>query len=358
MDMNCVLPKYVGPGANRGGSVLVLVLIIVSSLTVISVGLAYRTRIEIRLAQSDARRTQAYYLALGGVERIKALIGQQEELSPAVLARICQFGATAKEERLFEQVQGLNDTESEFLTYSLRDERGYLNINKSDPAGWENLPIISREFRAAVLDWIDADDDTNPDGAETDFYQRLEPAYVAKNKPCVTLKELLLPRGITYAMYTGEDFNRNFFLDDNERDGLFSLPPDNEDNILQPGLVDIFTVYGDARVNINTAPREVLAALPGLDTDVADIILSHRAGPDRSAGTEDDVGIASAEEIAKVESLTELQIELLQQYCCFDSEYFRIFSGAGLKDSFECCLLAILVYTDGKPLVLSVERLL
>jgi len=357
LGMNCVFRKQVR-GVKDIGSVLVLVLIIVSSLTVISVGLAYRTRIEIRLAQSDARRTQAYYLALGGVERMKALIGQQEELSPAVLARICQFNGTAKEERLFEQLAGLNDTEGGFLTYSLRDEQGYLDINRSDPASWENVPTISREIRAAVLDWIDADDDTNPDGAETDFYERLEPAYVAKNRPCVTLKELLLSRGVTHSMYAGEDFNRNFLLDDNERDGLLSLPADNEDNILQPGLVDIFTVYGEARVNINTAPGEVLSALPGLDTDVADIILSHRAGPDRIPGTEDDVGIASAEEIAEVEGLTEQQVELLQQYCCFGSEYFRIFCGAGQEDSFECCLFAVVVYTDGKPLVLSVERLL
>jgi general secretion pathway protein K len=356
--MNSVLPKYAGAGEGRHGSALVLVLIVVSSLTVISVGLAYRTRIEMKLAQSDARRTQAYYLALGGVERIKALISQEQELSPAVLARICQFSATAKEERLFEQIKGGHGNDSEFLTYSLRDEQGYLNVNKSDPACWENLEVISRELRAAMLDWMDPDDDTNPDGAETDFYQRLESPYVAKNKPCVTLKELLFSRAMTWAMYTGEDFNRDSFLDDNERDGLFRLPPDNEDSILQPGLVDIFTVYGGAKVNVNTAPRAVLAALPGLDAGVADIILSHRAGPDRRAGTEDDAGLAGAEEIARVEGLTEQQVELLQQYCCFGSEYFRIFSSAGLEDSFECCLLAVLVYAEGKGLILSVERLL
>ncbi|MHC4156036.1 MAG: hypothetical protein ACYST6_14100, partial [Planctomycetota bacterium] len=155
--MNSALPKYAGAGADRHGSALVLVLIIVSSLTVISVGLAFRTRIEMKLAWSSARRTQAYYLALGGIERIKALIGQEQELSPAVLARICQFSATAKEEGLFEQIKGRNGNDSEFLTYSLTDEQGYLNVNKSDPAGWENLEVISRELRAAMLDWMDPD---------------------------------------------------------------------------------------------------------------------------------------------------------------------------------------------------------
>ena len=266
---------------NQTGSVLVLVLIVVSSLTIVSVGLAYRTRIEMRLAWSNAQRTRAYYLALGGVERTKALLGQ-EERSPAVIARICRFNGTAKEEGLFEQLRDCDATKSKYLTYCLRDELGHLNVNKSDPASWENLDIISRDRRASILDWIDADDETSPDGAETDHYQRLEPSYVSKNKPCLALRELLFLRGMTYGAYMGEDINRKSALDDNERDGLLRPPPDNEDNVLQMGLVDIFTVYGDGRININTAPREVLAALPGLDAEAADIVLSHGAGPDEN----------------------------------------------------------------------------
>jgi len=70
----------------RDGSVLILVLIVLSSMTILSVGLAYMTRIEMRLTYANAQRMQAYYLALGGIERIKALLSQ-EELSPLTVAR-------------------------------------------------------------------------------------------------------------------------------------------------------------------------------------------------------------------------------------------------------------------------------
>ncbi|MHC4649015.1 MAG: hypothetical protein ACYTBJ_26475 [Planctomycetota bacterium] len=82
-------------GAQRG-SVLVPVLIVVTSLVILAVGLAYRTSIEIRLASGNARRTQAYYLALGGIERVKALISQGE-LSPSTIALMCQFNGNAEE---------------------------------------------------------------------------------------------------------------------------------------------------------------------------------------------------------------------------------------------------------------------
>ena len=158
---------------------LVLVLIVLSSLIILSVGLAYRTRIEMRLAQSNAQRTQAYYLALGGIERIKALLSQ-EELSPSTIARICQFTGTAKEEGLFEQLKGFDLNEGKLLTYSLRDEKGYLNLNNSDPASWANIDYISEECCSVILDWIDEDNDAGPGGAETDFYERLELSYSFK----------------------------------------------------------------------------------------------------------------------------------------------------------------------------------
>lgn len=336
---------------------LILVLIVLSSMTILSVGLAYRTRIEMRLAYANAQRTQAYYLALGGIERIKALLSQ-EELSPLTIARICQFTGTAKEEGLFEQLNEFDLNEGKLLTYSLRDELGYLNLNSSDPASWINIDCVSEECRAGILDWIDEDDDTSSGGAETDFYELLEFPYISKDSPFVALKELLFLKGVTRDIYLGEDLNRNSSLDENERDGWSKVPFDNEDNRLDFGLVDTFTVYGDGKVNINTTHKAILGALPGLDDEVAEFILIYRAGPDGRLGTDDDMCCTSSEEIANIEGLTELQIELLQQYCCFNSEYFRIFSSAGLNNTFKCCLMATVKCTESQPRILYLERLL
>jgi len=341
----------------QNGSVLILVLIVLSSMTALSVGFVYRTLIEMKLAHANAQRTQAYYLALGGIERIKAILNKQE-LSSSTIAQMCQFTGTAQNEGLFEQLKEFKPPEGSLLTYCLRDEQGYLNLNRSDPASWINIGCVSEECCSAILDWIDEDDDAGPDGAETDFYDRLENPYTSKNAPLVTLKELLYLKGITRDIYLGEDLNRNSMLDDNERDGLDQIPFDNEDNVLDLGFLDIFTTYGDGKINVNTANREILSALPGLDEQAAESLLAHRAGPDRQYGTEDDGVFTSAEDLFSVEGLTELQIELLGQYCCFESENFRVFSSAAMNSAIKCCLMATVRCNESQPQILYIERLL
>lgn len=342
---------------NGRGSVLILVLILLSSMTIISVGLAYRTTIEVRLAYAYARRTQAYYLALGGIQRAKVLLSA-EKLSPLTVARISRFTHNASEEKLFEQVRNSLLSEGSSLSYNLRDELGYLNLNKSDPASWTNIGYLNEERCATILDWIDEDDDTSAGGAETDFYERLDSPSTSKNAPFVTTRELCFLKGVTRNDYIGEDLNRNTVLDENESDGSSRLPLDNEDNELDVGMVDIFTVYGEGKININTAHKSILSGLPGLDEETAEFVSSHLAGPDGQFETDDDTCCTSSEDIANVEGLTELQVELLGHYCCFESGYFRVFSSAGLKDPFEICLMATLECTDSEPRIVSLERLL
>ncbi len=345
------------PGGCRKASVLILVLIVVASLTILAAGMAYRTRIEIRLAAANAAGTKAYYLALGGIERAKALITNQE-LSPKVIAAICCFTGSAKQEGLLEQLTQNGPIEHQELTYSVRDEKAYLNLNSSDPACWENLALVPKECLAAITDWIDEDGDTSPDGAETDFYQRLELPHVAKNKPINALNELLYIKAVNRRLYLGEDLNRNLVLDENEADGMKQLPPDNEDSTLDLGLIDVFTVCGDGKININTAPRLILASLPGLDEQAAEAILAYRYGPDGRAGTDGDNYITDPQGLADLEQLTELERELLRQYCCFDSGYLRIFSQASVAGGFTCCLMATIRLNDRQPEILCLERLL
>lgn len=341
------------------GSVLVLVLIIVSSMTILAIGLAYRTRIELRLAKAYANRTYVHYLALGGIERTTAHLGRQ--VPPDItlasdVAALCTFNTTATAEGLFD---GVSDefSEGQLLSYAIRDEQAHLNLNRSDPASWANIEIVNRERQASILDWLDADDDANPDGAERNYYERQEPPYVTKNGPIVALKELLYVRGVSPNIYLGEDRNRNSLLDDNERDGQRQRPMDNRDSNLDPGLMDVFTVYGSGKVNINTAPSRILAALPGLDETAADAIVTHRAGYDGRVGTDDDIYCETAEDLSKIQGLTELQTELLEQYCSFYSEHFRVFSYAKLKGGIDCCLMATVVRVDGNTQVLYVEQL-
>lgn len=90
----------------------------------------------------------------------------------------------------------------------------------------------------AILDWIDADEEPRPNGAENDFYGALEVPYGCKNAPMDSVEELLLIKGITPELFFGNG-------------DMDQLP-----------LNELFTVRGErhGRVNINTAQPEVLQA--------------------------------------------------------------------------------------------------
>jgi len=359
IDYRAELPAADRVRGRRGGSVFILVLIVMASLVGLSAGLGFRVRIEMRLAHAYGRKVQAHYFAMGGVERAKALLSEKE-LSASVVGAACHFNGTAKDEGVFEQFarEGMSGLEGSELGYCVRDELGYFNMNKSDPSVWEKLEGVSGELCGEIVDWTDADSDVSAGGAESDYYARLEPGYVAKNGEVLSVKELLYLRSVTARGYAGEDGDHDGVLDDNERDGYERWPWDNEDNVLDKGLVDFFTVFGDGKVNINTTSKDVLACLGGIGEGAAEIVVNWRLGADGQAGTDDDMWIEDAKGIGEIEGLTELEAELLGQYCCFGSGYFRVYSYSRFKDGFDCCLMATLVKGDGGVEVLCLDRLL
>jgi general secretion pathway protein K len=103
----------------------------------------------------------------------------------------------------------------------------------------------------SILDWIDTDDLHRLNGAESDYYQSLPNPYKAKNGKLDTLEELLLIKGMS-------------------PDILFGTKE-------QKGLINFVTIYSSTRsVNINTAPREILMAMPGMTEDVVNRIIEQR----------------------------------------------------------------------------------
>jgi len=117
----------------------------------------------------------------------------------------------------------------------------------------------------SVKDWLDsADDDatTGLSGAESSYYEDLDPPYASRNAPIQDLNELLMIKGITPQI-----FNKH------------------ED---APGMAGFMTVHGIAlgegtsfgwpgRININTADVPVLAALLGFENqEIAQAVFDFR----------------------------------------------------------------------------------
>ncbi len=108
-----------------------------------------------------------------------------------------------------------------------------------------------------IKDWIDQDDETTRFGAESYYYQYLEPPYSCRNAPLKSIGEMLLIRGITRELMFGEKGDS--------------------------GLSRYLTVFGgeDGRININTADPYIISILSeDIDIQMVDEIVEYRQDMD------------------------------------------------------------------------------
>jgi len=116
-----------------------------------------------------------------------------------------------------------------------------------------------------LLDWVDQDEMTHLNGAESEYYASLNPPYKSKNAAIDTVDELALIKGFNEKM------------------------PESEVTIYE-ALSGFLTTYAtDQKININAANRDILMGFLGIDAQLADEIIAQRQGPDRKDGTDDDL---------------------------------------------------------------------
>ena len=136
-----------------------------------------------------------------------------------------------------------------FISIRIADECGKFNVNKlTDPryyrVGKRLFNELGKpEIADAIKDWIDKDSVSSPFGAEADYYE--SSGYRPSNKPMKSLGELLYVKGV----------DRKTFRE------------------LSPYL----TVYGNGKINVNSAPKKVLLALSDrMGEEAADSIIEAR----------------------------------------------------------------------------------
>ena len=88
-----------------------------------------------------------------------------------------------------------------------------------------NLPGMTEDIAAAMLNWVDEDEAPRQFGAEADYYRGLDTPYAPRNSRPESLEELLLVRGVTRALLFGLDANRDYLVDPEEARGG-GLAPD------------------------------------------------------------------------------------------------------------------------------------
>jgi general secretion pathway protein K len=93
-----------------------------------------------------------------------------------------------------------------------------------------------------------------------------------------------------------------------------------------PGWDDDLTLNSSGPIDLTSASREVLLALPGMTEPLVDAFLQLRRGPDGIDGTDDDPPFKSLEEIRTVLGLAPEQFAALSNIVGFKDPVFRIVS--------------------------------
>ena len=153
----------------------------------------------------------------------------------------------------------LNDAAHEqgatLLRFVVKNLLGYGGTSGTDRRGEQAVAAVVD----SIVDWYDRDDLEGLQGAESEYYLRLDPAYTAKNGDFDAIEELLQVRGVTPELYYGVD-------------GV-------------PGLKDIFSPYIRTRgehpkVSLRRAPAPVLQAVLNIDAEEAAELIDLREEDD------------------------------------------------------------------------------
>ena len=212
-------------------------LMAVTLLTVLVMDFAYSATAGYRAAANQMNELRADYLARSGIQVGLGLLAQDarnDALSKTPYDGLDEMWASP-----FPPLPVGGGTAS----VTIVDETRKLNINQLINAnnGSPNATFaatlarlfelinVNPEIVPALIDWIDPDSSLTQGGAESDYYLGLMPPYEPRNGPIPTIADLKMVRGVD-----DQTFIR---------------------------LAQFLTAAPDTKVNINTAPPEVLMAL-------------------------------------------------------------------------------------------------
>ena len=132
------------------------------------------------------------------------------------------------------------------VSYTIQDENCKVNLNKASREllikvlTASGVEVGERQdiIADSILDWIDRDENFHLNGAESAYYQTLNPPYKSKNSEFYSVDELIMVKGVTQEILYG------------------SAQTEAENTLL--GLDKFLTVLNTNFVNPNTASFQLL----------------------------------------------------------------------------------------------------
>ena len=321
-------------GNNKGMAILIT-LSVITVLIAASLELNRRARVAVFSAAAAGNRHTLSTMASSGINVAMAIL-VKDKMNSEIDSIQEDWADPDKINAVLETIT----FDEGNVTFKIEDELGKVqanalvtfpesrNFNEAQRILWDRflrLFISSDLFETesnptaiicSVKDWLDSGDDdaiTGLNGAESGYYQDLDPGYPCKNGLFSNLSDLLLVKGIMPEFYYGSEE--------------------------APGISEHMTVYGIKRsgdnkftfkgkININTAELPVLIALmPEGYKDLAPLIDEYRK---ETSGTEYIHDLSNPAWYKKVPGCGDLKID--PGLITTSSDIFRIESTAALHD--------------------------
>lgn len=300
----------------RDGAALIVSIWVILVFSLLISSMAFDMQVEANVAAYQRKRVKAEYLARAGLEWTTAVLSrkvtetmdQELQLQPdqdeqLVVASINLSHGVG--------VSGIEKTlgDGKFIV-DILPEQSRWDVNRLEDVEWERIFVQAgventrrRELIDALKDWTDEGDEHRLHGAEKDdeFYRNR--GYEVKNAPLDTVDELLLVKGWDEAI-------------------LYGGTSPKDDSISYNGIAGWLTAWGDDKVNVNTASRDVLMILPDIEERVIEAIMEYRTGIDGVANTKDD-GFRDVEEVV---SKTGMDVSLRDLITTTERKYLRVVS--------------------------------
>ena len=324
-----IIPK------NNRGIALLVTLSIITILVAVTLEMNRKMRSAVFSAAATRDRNTLLNMASSGIEIGKAMLVKDKNDSNTDSLQ----EDWAESEKISEVLEDI-PFEKGTIDLTIGDELGKIQINSlvQFPDGHsfnESQRIMWEQFLSgltsqnesfgdlepltiinSVKDWLDSGDDdaiTGLNGAESDYYQDLDPPYTCKNGPMTHIGELPLIRGITPELLKGA--------------GGVS------------GLSDYITVFGmsktadhtftyEGKININTADLPTLAAILPLGSEyLAQAIYDYRQETSESKYVHD---LSSPTWYKRAPGMGNINID--SDLITTSSDFFRIESVATLNE--------------------------
>ena len=281
--------------SGQQGIAIIIVMISIAILAALAGNFAASMKVETRLALNSRNETELEWAGRSGIELTRYVLGEELAVpGPAqrydALDQRWAGGSTETNEELL--AVPFTDIElgpgARIKKWSLVDTERKFNVNMA----LASAPVLKNALIhvvgadaaevptivSSIQDWIDADDNLSPDGAETEYYQSLSPPYSAKNGPIDDLSELLLIKGIADnpELYWGPNnpLNPSAKLSSRQVAKAAPLPGAPADPV---GMVEVFTPISSGLINILTASPAQLQVLPFVDEALANQIVQMRS---------------------------------------------------------------------------------